>query len=57
MYLTHCIPEGTYLILERQELLIVGDLVGMLPRELRLLRDVMHKLGQPGLSPALPSGT
>lgn len=62
-YLTCCTPGsraeteemGTYLILERQELLVVGDLIGILPRELRLLQDVMHELGWPGPSPTLPS--
>lgn len=32
----------------------MGDLVGMLLRELGLLWDVTHKLGWPGLSPSLP---
>lgn len=46
---------GTYLILERQELLVVGDLIGILPRELRLLQDMMYELGWPGPSPTLSS--
>lgn len=40
--------EPTYLILERQELLVVGDLVGVRPRQLRLLRDTTHRSVGPG---------
>lgn len=65
MYLTHCIPEGrteggktgAYLVLERQELFIVGDLIRMLARELRLLQDMMDTLEGSGPSPTLLSAT
>lgn len=46
---------GTYLVLERQELLVVGDLIRVLPRELCLLWDATHTLGWPDPSPTLPS--